>query len=188
MNMHLTKVQSFLHLKYFENLWAEQSLKVHDEHNFKIAKAGIYVSNWVWDEVGDWVIQDESGSRCSLYNWGFVLSLSSCNSNSQVVLVVKNLPANVGDSGDVGLIPGSGRYPGGRNGNSLQYSCLEIPWREEPGGLQSIGSERIGHDWANIHKCSKQAKTEKALIHVHLHTHTHLDMYVFMIVWAWRKV
>ena len=39
---------------------------------------------------------------------------------------------------DVGSIPGSGRYPGERNGNPLQYSCLENPWTEEPGGLQSM--------------------------------------------------
>ena len=45
---------------------------------------------------------------------------------SQVALVVKNLPANAGDLRDVGLIPGSGRCPGG-NGNPLQYSCLENP-------------------------------------------------------------
>jgi len=38
--------------------------------------------------------------------------------------VVKNFPANAGDIGDVGLIPGSGRSPGEGNGNSLQYSCL----------------------------------------------------------------
>ena len=46
---------------------------------------------------------------------------------SQVVLVVKNPPANVGDVGDVGSIPGSGRSPGGGHGNPLQYSCLENP-------------------------------------------------------------
>ena len=39
--------------------------------------------------------------------------------------MVKNLPANIGDAGDTGLIHGSGRSPGGGNGNSLQYSCLE---------------------------------------------------------------
>ena len=38
--------------------------------------------------------------------------------------VVKNPPANVGDAG---LIPGSGRFPGGGNSNPLQYSCLENP-------------------------------------------------------------
>ena len=42
-----------------------------------------------------------------------------------MVLVVKNLPASAGDAGDVGLILGSGRYPGEGNGNPLQYSCLE---------------------------------------------------------------
>jgi len=41
--------------------------------------------------------------------------------------VVKNLPASAGDSRDLGSIPGSGRCPGGGNGNSLQYSCLEDP-------------------------------------------------------------
>ena len=41
--------------------------------------------------------------------------------------MVKNLPAHAGDTGDVGLIPGSGRSPGGGNGNPLQYSCLENP-------------------------------------------------------------
>ena len=41
--------------------------------------------------------------------------------------VVKNLPANSGDLGDTGLSPGLGRFPGGGNGNSLKYFCLEIP-------------------------------------------------------------
>ena len=41
--------------------------------------------------------------------------------------VVKNLPASAGDIKDMGLIPGSGRFPGGGNGNSLQYSWLENP-------------------------------------------------------------
>ena len=44
-----------------------------------------------------------------------------------MVLVVKNLPANVGDIRDVGSIPRSGRSPGGEHGNPLQYSCLENP-------------------------------------------------------------
>ena len=46
---------------------------------------------------------------------------------SQVVLVVKKLPANAGDVGDMSSIPGSGRSPGGGHSNSLQYSCLENP-------------------------------------------------------------
>ena len=46
---------------------------------------------------------------------------------SQVALVVKNAPANGVDIRDSGLIPGSGRSPGGGHGNTLQYSCLENP-------------------------------------------------------------
>ena len=41
--------------------------------------------------------------------------------------MVKNPPANTGDSEDTGLIPGLGRSPGGGNGNPLQYSCLGDP-------------------------------------------------------------
>ena len=49
--------------------------------------------------------------------------------------MVKNLPASAGDVRDVGLIPGLGRSPG-----------KEIPWTEEPVGLHSMGSQRVGHD------------------------------------------
>ena len=57
--------------------------------------------------------------------------------------MVKKPPANAGDSG---LIPESGRSPGGGNGNPLQCSCLGNPMDEEPGRLQSMGSLRVGHD------------------------------------------
>ena len=70
----------------------------------------------------------------------------STNMASQVVLVVKNLSANAGDKRDVGLILGSGRSPGVRNGNPLQYSCLENYMDKEPCGLQSMGLQRAGQD------------------------------------------
>ena len=60
--------------------------------------------------------------------------------------MVKNLPANPGDTGDRGSIPGLGRFPGEGNGQPIQYSCLEKPWTEEPGVLQSMGSQRVRHD------------------------------------------
>ena len=44
-----------------------------------------------------------------------------------MALVVKNLPANAGDTVDMGLIPRSGRAPGGGHDNPLQYSCLQNP-------------------------------------------------------------
>ena len=64
-----------------------------------------------------------------------------------MALVVKNLPAKAGDIRDRDLIPGSGIYPGGVCGNPLQSSCLENA-TEEPGGLQSMGSQRVGHSRA----------------------------------------
>ena len=45
--------------------------------------------------------------------------------------MVKNLPVNAGEIRDASLIPGSGRFPGGGNGNPLQYSCLENPMDRE---------------------------------------------------------
>ena len=50
------------------------------------------------------------------------------------------------ESGDPGSIPGSGRCPGEANGKPLQFSCLEVPQTQEPGGLQSMGWQRVRHD------------------------------------------
>jgi len=68
--------------------------------------------------------------------------------------VVKNLPTNSGDTGDVGLIPVSGRPPGRGNGNPLQYSCLENAmdrgaWRAAAHGV---------------------AESDLATEHTHMHT------------------
>ena len=61
---------------------------------------------------------------------------------SQVALVAKNPPANAGDPGDVGLIPGSGRSPGRGHGNLVQCSCLENPMDR-------------GAWWATVHSVTK---------------------------------
>ena len=61
----------------------------------------------------------------------------------QVVLVVKNLPANAGDTS---MIPGLGRSPGGGHGNPLQYSCLENPMDRGAWRLWSMGFQRVRHD------------------------------------------
>ena len=58
--------------------------------------------------------------------------------------MVKNLPANAGDSGDMGLTPGLERSPGGGNGNSLQYSCLE-------------NHIDRGAMWATVHEVTKES-------------------------------
>ena len=50
------------------------------------------------------------------------------------------------NAGDLGWIPGSGRSPGGGHGAHSSILAGRIPWTEEPGGLQSIGLQRAGHD------------------------------------------
>ena len=61
---------------------------------------------------------------------------------SQVVLVVKNLPANAGDIRDSGSVPGLGRSPGEGHGSPLQHSCLENPMDR-------------GSWWAIVHRVTK---------------------------------
>ena len=57
------------------------------------------------------------------------------------------------NAGDLSSVPGSGRSP--EKGIATHSSILDwrIPWTEEPGGLQSMGSKRIGHNWVtNAHR------------------------------------
>ena len=66
-------------------------------------------------------------------------------------------------------LPGSGRSPGGGHGHSLQYSCLETPRMEEPGGLLSMGSQGVEHhggDLAHVrisNSCCRAAETYTTL-------------------------
>ena len=82
-------------------------------------------------------------------SWGLVKT----NNGLPWWLRGKETACNVGDAGS---IPGSGIFPGGGNGNPLQYSCWEILLTEEPGRLQSMGSQRIRHNLATKqHICNK---------------------------------
>ena len=65
---------------------------------------------------------------------------------SQVVLVVKNMTVNAGDIRDRGLVPGSGRSPGGGHGSPLQYSCLENPYGQR--GLDTV--HRFAKSWTRL--------------------------------------
>ena len=60
--------------------------------------------------------------------------------------MVKNLPANSGDIRDAYLIPGSGRYPEGGPGNSLQYSCLENPMDRGAWWATVLGAQRARYN------------------------------------------
>ena len=72
--------------------------------------------------------------------------------------MVKNLPASAGDVRDLGLIPGLGRSPRGRNGYPLQYSCLE--------NSMDRGAWRV-------HGVAK-SRTRLSSKHFYFHTHTHM--------------
>ena len=71
-----------------------------------------------------------------------------------MALLIKNLPTIVGDAGDTGLIPGSGRSPGGGHGNPLLYSCLENPMDR-------------GAWWAMVHRVAKSRTCEHTDTHLH---------------------
>ena len=64
---------------------------------------------------------------------------------SQMMLVVKNPPANAGDTREVGSVPGWGRSPGKGNGDTLQYSCLENPM--DRGAWQATVCRVAQLDW-----------------------------------------
>jgi len=58
----------------------------------------------------------------------------------------------------------------------------EIPWTEQPGGLQAMGSQRVGHDLATEHTCTLTQGvslyyTTPSHTHTHTHTHTHQPEY-----------
>ena len=66
--------------------------------------------------------------------------------------MIKNPPADAGDTGNGGSVPGSGRAPGGANGNPFQYSCLEKSMdRGAWWALESIESQRVGHNLVTEH-------------------------------------
>ena len=69
---------------------------------------------------------------------------------SQMALSVKNLPANAGETRNLGSIPGLGRSPEGGHGNPPQYSCLENPMDRGAWQTAVHGVTRVGHDGSNL--------------------------------------
>ena len=64
-------------------------------------------------------------------------------------------------------LPGSGRSPGGRNGNPSGILAWRILWTEEPGGLLSIGLRRVRHDWSDLacmHALKKEMATHSSVL------------------------
>ena len=127
-------------LSHSTNLWALQ-IQVYILHFLHFRHAPT-----IWRSTQFWCLMWSNGQA------------------SQLALVIKNPPVNAGDIRDVGIIPGSERSPGGVHDNpqwpqpmTIQYILSwRIPWAEEPGGLQSTGSQRVGHnrsDLVYMHTC-----------------------------------
>ena len=86
---------------------------------------------------------------------------------SQVVQMVKNLPASAGDIRDEGSIPGLGRSPGGGHGTPLQRSCLENP-----------------HGQRSLVDYSPWGRKESDMIEqlsTHTHTHTYTQVHIYTL-------
>ena len=84
--------------------------------------------------------------------------------------MVKNPPANAGDTRDANSIPGSGRSPGGGSGNLLQYSCLGNPMDR-------------GAWWATVHRAMvrRVTKSRTRLRSTHTGTIWYVLVYVFYL-------
>ena len=78
--------------------------------------------------------------------------------------------------GDPGSIPGSGRSPGEGNGNPLQFYCLKNPWTGQPGRLQSMGLQRVGHDWATSLSLSHTSKVMLKILQVRLQQYMNIEL------------
>ena len=74
--------------------------------------------------------------------------------------LVKNLIAT-GDSEDEGLISGLGKSPGIKMATHSSILAWKIPWTEVPGELQSMGLQRVRHDWAHTHMQEEQEARNK---------------------------
>ena len=87
----------------------------------------IWVNSWSWWWTGRPGVLHSMGLPRVGHNWETELNWTVIFRASQVVLVLKDPPANAGDARDVGSIPGSERSSEGGNGNPFQYSCLDNP-------------------------------------------------------------
>ena len=110
-------------------------------------------------------------NKCPINTLYLLLSFScTIQWASQVVLVVKNSPAKAGDIRDMGLIPGSGRSPGGGHGNPPQYSCLENPMDR-------------GAWWATVHRVTESDMTERLSTHARYSVGSHQPITSYVIVY-----
>ena len=120
----------------------------------------LFILEWFWNSWG-YQIRRSRGREPSFRSEGVDSEFSQDHAEyevsvgntwaSQVVLVIKNLPDN---AGDMGLIPGLGRFPGGKHGNLLQYSCPEDPMDRETWQATVHG---VTKSWTRLKQLSMHA-------------------------------
>ena len=135
---------------------------INDSTHISLSKLWVVVMDREgWHDVVHGVTGSELTATQMLECYTWCISIAC-----QVALVVKNPPAKTGDMREVGSIPVLGRSPGGGNGKPLHYSFLQNPWREEPGRLQTIGSQTVRHKWSDL---------THSYTHTQIHPNTHTN-------------
>ena len=107
-----------------------------------------------WWSLSSWFAGDRGRERGKGRERDIYLLISSVSSSSykasQAALMVEKPPANRGDVGDVSSNPGWGRSLEEAMATHSSILAWIIPRIEKPGGLQSIGSKRVGHNWSDL--------------------------------------
>ena len=96
--------------------------------------------------------------------------------------MVKQLPTNEGDAGNVGSVPESGRYPGKEMATHPSILDWEISWRGEPGRLQSVGWQRVRHDLA-----TKQQQYSIVYMYCTFSTYSSVGLNLLVNVYIWDE-
>ena len=124
---------------------------MHEREKWKWSRSANYDCGWLHNSENKW---DLIFSCCKLFLlncwvwWYFiVVAISYLGRASQVVLAVKNPPANAGDIRNAGLTLGWGRSPGGEHGNPFQCSCLENPMDRE---AWQATVHRVSKSWIQL--------------------------------------
>ena len=121
------------------------------------------------------------GSVLYICSWVIIIRIVSMSFGFPGGSVVKNPPANAATKGDAGSIPGSGRYPGGRNSNPLQYFCQDNPmdrgaWRATVRGITNSWAQPS--NWACVHTSISLVLT------VHLVCFQEHDLLLISTLWS----
>ena len=110
-------------------------------------------NGWLCHQQSFYTIMSNNKRTVSMHacNWDAPGTFGSMGMGFSNGSAGKESTCNEGETGDTGLIPGSGRSPGGRYATHSSILPWKNPWREEPGGYNPKGSQRVRHNWTTKH-------------------------------------